>query len=94
MASSNNTGNHSIYLSTRPQHLTSNQAELQNCVYQELMVAVKEAAELLPDTFDDWPAEAEEINARMEEKLKDFDKLAGGFKKFVENAREATKSQR
>ncbi|RBR19540.1 uncharacterized protein FIESC28_05535 [Fusarium coffeatum] len=70
------------------------QAELQNCDYQELMVAVKEAANLLPDTFDEWPAEAEEINTRMEEKLKDFDKLAGGFRKFVENARVATKSQR
>lgn len=58
------------------------------------MVAVKEAANLLPDTFDEWPVEAEEINTRMEEKLKDFDKLAGGFKEFVENARVATKSQR
>ena len=58
------------------------------------MVAVKGAADLLPDNFDEWPAEAEEINIRMEEKLKDFDKLAGGFKKFVENAQVAIKSQR
>ncbi|KAJ4139737.1 hypothetical protein NW768_001080 [Fusarium equiseti] len=70
------------------------QAELQNCDYQELMVAVREAADLLPDNFDEWPPEAEEINARMEEKLKISDKLAGGFKKFVENARAASRSQR
>ncbi|CEI60247.1 hypothetical protein FVEN_g6421 [Fusarium venenatum] len=68
-------------------------AELQSCVYEELMVAVKEAGKLLPETFnptiDEWPADAERINENMEEKLKDCDKLAGGFKKFVENARAA-----
>jgi hypothetical protein len=57
------------------------------------MVAVQEAGKLLPETFnpatDEWPADAEEINSNMEEKLKNSDKLAGGFKKFVENARAA-----
>ncbi|RGP61323.1 hypothetical protein FLONG3_10557 [Fusarium longipes] len=68
-------------------------AELQNCDYEELMVAVQDAGKRLPETFDpatdEWPADVEEINLNMEEKLKDCNKLAGGFKKFVENARAA-----
>lgn len=57
------------------------------------MVAAKDAGKLLPETFnpatDEWPTDAAMINKNIEEKLKDFDKLAGGFKKFVENARAA-----
>jgi hypothetical protein len=58
------------------------------------MLGVERAAKLLPETFnpnnDEWPEEAEEVNQRIEEQLlKDCDKLAGGFKKFVENARAA-----
>jgi hypothetical protein len=57
------------------------------------MVAVKEAGKLLPEAFnpatDEWPADAEAINENMENKLKDCDKLAGGFRKFVENAHAA-----
>ncbi|KAL6918329.1 hypothetical protein FSST1_009824 [Fusarium sambucinum] len=68
-------------------------AELQSCVYEELMVAVKEAGKHLPETYnpatDEWPADAEMINENIEEQLKDCDKLAGGFKEFVENARAA-----
>ncbi|KAF4961807.1 hypothetical protein FSARC_10103 [Fusarium sarcochroum] len=70
------------------------QGELRACDYEELMLAVRDAAKLLPDTIDpskenEWPAEAEEINQRMEDKLKDYDKLAGCFKKLVENAHAA-----
>ncbi|KAG5664966.1 hypothetical protein KAF25_008700, partial [Fusarium avenaceum] len=69
------------------------QAELRTCDYDELMSGVDKAAKLLPDSFDpnseEWPEDAEEVNQRMEELLKDCDKLAGGFKKFVENARAA-----
>ncbi|KAM0295224.1 hypothetical protein HYE67_000256 [Fusarium culmorum] len=68
-------------------------AELQSCDYDDLMAAAQDAGKLLPETFnpakDEWPDEAEKINENIEEKLKDFDKLAGGFKKFVENARAA-----
>lgn len=57
------------------------------------MLGVERAVKLLPENFnpnnDEWPEEAEEVNQRMEELLKDCDKLAGGFKKFVENARAA-----
>jgi hypothetical protein len=57
------------------------------------MLGVERAAKLLPDSFDpnndEWPEEAEEVNQKMEELLKDCDKLAGGFKKFVENGRAA-----
>ncbi|KAF4441590.1 hypothetical protein F53441_11994 [Fusarium austroafricanum] len=70
------------------------QAELSTPDYEELMKAVGEAADLLPATYDtktdEWPAEAEEINQRIEEKLKGYDKLSGGFKKFAESARTAT----
>ncbi|KAJ4251091.1 hypothetical protein NW762_011743 [Fusarium torreyae] len=70
------------------------QNELRACDYQELMLAVRDAAKLLPETVNpsrenEWPAEAEEINERIENKLKDYDKLAGGFKKLVENAHAA-----
>lgn len=57
------------------------------------MLGVDKAAKLLPDSFnpnsEEWPEDAEEVNQKMEELLKDCDKLAGGFKKFVENARAA-----
>ncbi|KAF5019824.1 hypothetical protein F66182_8193 [Fusarium sp. NRRL 66182] len=70
------------------------QAELRACDFEELMQAVFEAADLLPATIDpskenEWPAEAEAVNQRMENKLKDYDKLAGSFKKLVENAHSA-----
>ncbi|KAM0351823.1 hypothetical protein ACHAPU_002336 [Fusarium lateritium] len=69
------------------------QAELQACDYGELMSNVDKAVKLLPESFDpntdEWSAEAEEVNQRMEEKLKDYDDLAGGFKKFAENAHAA-----
>lgn len=66
------------------------------------MIAVQDAAKLLPDGFnpatDQWPTEVEEINLKIEEKLQDCEKLAGGFKDFVQNARAAgiaaAKSQR
>jgi hypothetical protein len=57
------------------------------------MLGVERAAKLLPESFnpnsEEWPEDAEEVNQKMEELLKDCDKLAGGFKKFVENARAA-----
>ncbi|KAM0446214.1 hypothetical protein ACHAQK_001131 [Fusarium lateritium] len=69
------------------------QAELRTCDCEELMQGVERATKLLPESFnpnnDDWPEEAEEVNQRMEELLKDCDRLAGGFKTFVENARAA-----
>lgn len=57
------------------------------------MLGVDKAVKLLPDSFnpnsEEWPENAEEVNQKMEELLKDCDKLAGGFKTFVENARAA-----
>ncbi|GKU07869.1 hypothetical protein FLAG1_09400 [Fusarium langsethiae] len=68
-------------------------AELQSRDYENLMTAVKDAGKLLPETFnparDEWPADAERVNENMEEILRDCDKLAGGFKKFIESARAA-----
>ncbi|KAF5676122.1 hypothetical protein FHETE_2249 [Fusarium heterosporum] len=69
------------------------QAELRACDYEELMSNVDKAVKLLPESFapnaDEWPAEAEEVSQRMEGMLKDYDKLAGGFKAFAENAHSA-----
>ncbi|KAF4994271.1 hypothetical protein FGRMN_5909 [Fusarium graminum] len=69
------------------------QAELRACDYEDLVSNVNKAVKLLPESFapdtDEWPAEAEEVNQRMEEMLKDYDRLAGGFKTFAENAHAA-----
>ncbi|EWG38510.1 hypothetical protein FVEG_01708 [Fusarium verticillioides 7600] len=60
---------------------------------QDLMAALKEAGRLLPEKFDPdkqpWPPEAEEVNQRMEEMLKNYDNLAGCFKQFVQSAQAA-----
>ncbi|EWG38509.1 hypothetical protein FVEG_01708 [Fusarium verticillioides 7600] len=69
------------------------QLELSSFEFQDLMAALKEAGRLLPEKFDPdkqpWPPEAEEVNQRMEEMLKNYDNLAGCFKQFVQSAQAA-----
>ncbi|KAJ3529118.1 hypothetical protein NM208_g9900 [Fusarium decemcellulare] len=71
------------------------QNQLRTCEYQELMQAVHDAGSLLPKKRNqegqyEWPEEAREIGNKMEEILKDYDTLAGGFRQFVENGHTAT----
>ncbi|CVK91782.1 hypothetical protein FPRO06_08745 [Fusarium proliferatum] len=69
------------------------QLEMSASELQALMAGLKEAEKLLPENFDpdkeSWPPEAEELNQRMEEMLKNYDNLAGCFKKFVQSAQAA-----
>ncbi|KAF5722450.1 hypothetical protein FMUND_2962 [Fusarium mundagurra] len=76
-----------------PMRYTANYLELSSFEFQDLMAALKEAGRLLPENFDpdkeSWPPEAEEVNQRMEEMLKNYDNLAGCFKQFVQSAQAA-----
>ncbi|KAF5242144.1 hypothetical protein FANTH_8776 [Fusarium anthophilum] len=76
-----------------PMRYTANYLELSAAEFQDLMAGLKEAGGLLPDSFDQdkepWPPEAEEVNQRMEEMLKNYDSLAGCFKQFVQSAQAA-----
>ncbi|KAF5599929.1 hypothetical protein FPANT_2936 [Fusarium pseudoanthophilum] len=69
------------------------QLELSSFEFQDLMAGLKDAGRLLPENFnpdkESWPPEAEDINQRMEEMLKNYDNLAGCFKQFVQNAQAA-----
>ncbi|KAF5584449.1 uncharacterized protein FSUBG_12763 [Fusarium subglutinans] len=73
--------------------LTHHQLELSSFEFQDLMAALEEAGRLLPENFDPdkepWPPEAEDVNQRMEEMLKNYNNLAGCFKQFVQSAQAA-----
>lgn len=74
--------------------LTIYQLELSASEFQDLMAGLKEAERLLPENFDPnkepWPPEAEEVNQRMEEMLRNYGNLAGCFKQFVQSAQAAS----